>query len=193
MARIFSSGFETGGLGVTSTEWNGTLVTGNIQIGAAYARSGDFGVQFTPAELSAPEMTRVLANGVYTRYVRFYLFIPSGQAPTVQSHILNIAPYDGTNGTRTLQVVLNANRTLQARVGARYDTGTLVGSASPQLAFGTWYRIEARASYGAAGVVEVRIDGTAFVNTTFNYTGGTGYESHFAVGILPSSAGKSVV
>lgn len=192
MARIFSSGFETGGLGVTSTEWNGTLVTVNIQIGAAYARSGDFGVQFTPAELSAPEMTRVLANGVYTRFVRFYLYIPSGQTPSQESHALNIVPYDGTNGTRVLQVILNANRTLQARIATSdFAAGTPVGPASSQLAFDTWYRIEARAAYGATGPVEVRVDGAAFVNTTANYTGGAVYASRIAVGILPSSAGST--
>lgn len=169
MARIWTSGFE-----LNSTTANMEFTTASGTIASSGARNGTYCGAVTSAVSGTFKgfgYQFVSANAVGPYWFRFYLNITS--LPNANT---TISEFQQSGGSANLSVLLTTTGTLELFTT---NGATQIGSASPALSTGQWYRIELKMDDSPASgskVGELQVNGvvvaTSSTLTSTNYTAG---------------------
>lgn len=163
MARLFTTGFETGGF-----EWNGANTTESLSpvITASYKRTGSYSCALRAIGSSRPGYFRQVFDDNQTEiYGRMALYADDNASSLTSARVLELR---------------DANNALQAYL--LYDVGTTTlnwyGGGGAVLALGnilfpadTWIVLEFYVLIGASGELTTKINGT----TDATYSGDTDY------------------
>lgn len=156
MARKFTIGFEMqnmAGIEFGSHNTNGTLSTTVKRSGAASMRC----TSLTSGSGRGMNLTHASSTGPW--YYSGYLRVDT--RPTADNAIMGAV----STGTTCIGMIkLAADGTLKL-----FESATQIGSASPVLALGQWYRVELKYDYSqAAGsdIIQARLDGVEFAGAT---------------------------
>lgn len=163
-ARLWSSGFELNSLTVELSSGSGTR-----SISSAQARTGTYAFRSSPASAAGYQAAVFLGTGLADQnvYARFYLYIAS--MPLAGTPIFEVT---NSSGFTICGFLLKTDGTVQlysfTGSGDPNSVANQIGSPSPALSTGGWYRLEVECQQQSDDdvVAAARLDGTQFASGT---------------------------
>lgn len=168
MARIFTSGFESGS--------------------GEFTNSGSYADTTSPIHAGSKAMNCLCSTGTYVLetttystaahlFFRFYIRIAT--APDTADDFFNCHGSSNTHGNSSAYLILNTDRTIQLA-----DAGGNIGSPSSALSLDTWYYVEVEVDTtpsSGSRVVKARVNGSEFASAS-NRTTATTLNNFIIVG-----------
>jgi hypothetical protein len=183
MARLFTSGFETGAIGnsTNNSEWSAISGTPTPSLVSSPVRSGGWALKINPsANFASVRKFFVPSVTTGTYFFRICLWVDA--LPSGQTEVANWADASLTSQDR---LFVNANGTLTLQATVQSGVPTVVSSA---LSIQTWYIVEVKmvVSTAGAGLLELRLNGVVQGTTLTSITTITTNLTNWQLGITVS-------